>query len=296
MKKGLTGIVLAMMAISILSFVPNFAAADAERPGTWVRMNGNITQWNMTNGNTTRTFGWITANAAIVNKNGTLEKWARVYATWSDLVRAYPGDEHPLGQVNLTDTGGIEGDDHGPGMGNFSLTFSFFTARLLNLSDLSFNKTETGHDFYLTGYWNVSQVTEIINSTWGENTRQITVNWTEEPLAIDATGNLTADWGIVMPPKPGEMPGPIGIGTFELQIDGVGTLSGFAWKSFMWARELNICDFDGQGKVGLSDLVKVARHYGETPGFGNYDPSLDVNGDGRIGIGDLTTIASNIQG
>jgi hypothetical protein len=287
MKKAITGIMVAMMAMSAFCFVPNFANADVEMQGTWVRMNGNIMNWTLTNGTTTRTFGWIVANAAIVNKTGTIHEWAMAHATWSDLMRAYPMDEHPLG-------GGHDFND--TVTGNFSCTFSFYTARLLDLLKLSFNKTETGHDFYLAGYWNVSERTETVNVTWGEYMRQITVTWTETPVAINANGTLVADWGVVVTPQPGEMPGPIGVGTFELQIEGVGTLSGYAWKSFIWARELNICDFDGQGKVDIKDLVKVAKHYGEAPGFGNYDPSLDVNGEGQISIGDLTTVAANIQG
>ncbi|MGA3193021.1 MAG: hypothetical protein ABSD73_11010 [Candidatus Bathyarchaeia archaeon] len=285
MKKAITGIMLAIMAMSVFSFVPNFANADFQSQGTWVRMNGYITQWNTTDGNSTRTFGWIIANAAIVNKNGTTHEWATAYATWSDILRAYPMGEHALGDVNVSDMI----------MGNFSYTFSFYTARLLNVSDLSFNKTETGHDFYLAGIWNVTQRTETINITWsdpttnvpwGDHMRQITITWTDTPVAINANGILVADWG-----------SPYGwVGKFVLSIDGVGTLSGFAWKSIIWTRELNICDLSERGKVDINDLVKVAKHYGEAPGFGNYDPSLDVNGEGQIGIGDLTTIAANIQG
>jgi hypothetical protein len=304
MKKAITVMMLALMAMSVFSFVPNLANADFERQGTWVRMNGFITQWNTTDGNTTTTFGWIVANAAIVNKSGTVHEWAMAHATWSDIMRAYPMGEHPLGDVNVTDTGEAEDRDNHVWSGNFSLTFSFYTARLLNFSELSFNKTETGHDFYLAGYWNASQITETINITsitssgdsWSQYDRQMTVTWTETPLAINKTGTLVADWGVVVLPEPGSIPGPIGVGTFELHIEGVGTLGGFAWKSFIWARELNPCDFDGQGKVDISDLVRVAKHYGEAPGFGNYDPSLDVEGEGQIGIGDLTTVAANIQG
>ncbi|MGD0495535.1 MAG: hypothetical protein ABSB28_05790 [Candidatus Bathyarchaeia archaeon] len=281
MKKAITGIMLAMMAMSVFSFVPNFANADVQSQGTWVRMNGYITQWNMTNGNTTKTFGWIVANAAVVNKNGTVHEWAMAHATWSDIMRAYPLGDHPLGEVNVSETE----------MGNFSYTFSFYTARLLNVTELGFNKTETGHDFYLAGYWNVSERTQTINITWGEHMRQITVTWTDTPVATNANGTLVADWG-----------GVYGwIGKFALSIDGVGTLSGFARKGIEWTHELNICDLgDAQGnprgKVDINDLVKVAKHYGEAPGFGNYDSSLDLNGDGKIDIGDLTTIAANIQG
>jgi hypothetical protein len=82
----------------------------------------------------------------------------------------------------------------------------------------------------------------------------------------------------------------------------LGTLSGYASREFLWAKELNICDLvydangNPRGTVDIYDLVAVAQHYGEAPGFQNSDLTLDVRGDGIIDIGDLTTIAANIQG
>jgi hypothetical protein len=301
MKKVITGIMLAIMTMSLISFLPNVTSADVETEGTWVRMVGNIMNWTFTNGTTTRTFGWIGANAAIVNKTGTIKEWATVHAIWSELV-AHPMDDnaYPLGSGHdFDDSAVVKGE-------NFSITFSFYTARLLNLTDLNFNKTETHHNFYLAGYWNVSEITETINMTWNPSGDpwsqwQITITWNETPVATNATGTLIADWWIVPTPWKGWMPGSTGVGTFELSIDGVGTLSGYIMREFIWTRELNICDLDDangtpRGKVDIYDLVKVAQHYGEGPGFTNYDPSLDVRGDGIIDIGDLTTIAANIQG
>ena len=40
LKKAITGIMLAIMAMSVFSFVPNFANADTQSQGMWVRMNG----------------------------------------------------------------------------------------------------------------------------------------------------------------------------------------------------------------------------------------------------------------
>jgi hypothetical protein len=197
---------------------------------------------------------------------------------------------------------------------NSSYVFSFYTAKLLNLTSLSFNETETGHDFYLEGYWNVSDITETINVTWtlssgdsrSQYSRQITVTTTETPFAINENGTLVADWaakslGLLPSATGGWIHGSTAFGTFELSIDKVGTLSGYAMREFIWKTELNICDLGDangipQGKVDINDLVKVAQHYGEVPGFANYDPSLDLDGNGRIDIGDLTTIAANIQG
>jgi hypothetical protein len=152
MKKMITGIMLAVMAMSVLICVPNVSSAAIQTKSEWVRMNGNVSDWNMTNGTTTETYGWIIANAAIINKTGTMQEWATVQATWSDIMRVYPMDVHPLGGFSINDTVIAKG-------GNYSYTFSYYTAKLLNVSELSFNKTLTGQDLYLAGYWNVSEVT-----------------------------------------------------------------------------------------------------------------------------------------
>jgi len=302
MKKAITVILLAIMTMSIVTFFPNVTSAGAETHGTWIRMNGNIMNWTFTNGTSTRTFGWIVANAAIVNDSGTIKEWAMVHAAWSDIMRAYPMDQHPLGGYGINDSVIVKG-------GNFSYSFSFYTAKLTDLKDLDFNKTETGHDFYLQGLWNVSEITETINITWTDSwspplsqwNRLINITTTETPVVINANGTLVADWKPVVTPWGGQWPGLRGVGTFALSIDGVGTLSGYAARGFTWLSPLNICDLGDatgtpRGKVDIYDLVKVAQHFGEVPGFQNYDPSLDVNGDGKIDIGDLTTIAANIQG
>jgi hypothetical protein len=305
MKKAITGIMLAIMAVSVFSFLPNVTSADAQFQGKWVRMDGNIMNWTLTNGTTVNTFGWVVANAAIVNKTGTIQEWAIVHGIWSELV-AYPmqptDSAYPLGS-------GHDFNDSVIVVGvNFSYTFSFYNAKLVSLTDLSFNKTETGHDFYLAGLWNVSDITETINVTWSSSgddlwpsRPQITVTWTETPVVTDATGTLVADWGVFVTPWGGEWPGYTGVGSFVLSIDGVGQLSGYAARGFQWLTPLNICDLGDatgtpSGTVNINDLVKVALHYGEAPGFSDYDPSLDVRGDGIIDIGDLTTIAANIQG
>lgn len=36
------------------------------------------------------------------------------------------------------------------------------------------------------------------------------------------------------------------------------------------------------------------QHYGEMPGWGNYDPKMDLSGDLKIDIADLSTVAANM--
>jgi hypothetical protein len=53
---------------------------------------------------------------------------------------------------------------------------------------------------------------------------------------------------------------------------------------------------DGDGKVNINDLVKMAKRYKAVPGTRGYSLDFDFNGAGMIDIGDLTTLAANIEG
>lgn len=50
-------------------------------------------------------------------------------------------------------------------------------------------------------------------------------------------------------------------------------------------------DVDGDGRVGIIDIVIVALHFGGTPETSNYNLLLDLNLDFKINIVDLVTVA-----
>ncbi|AEI45555.1 fibronectin type III domain-containing protein [Paenibacillus mucilaginosus] len=50
-------------------------------------------------------------------------------------------------------------------------------------------------------------------------------------------------------------------------------------------------DFDGDGRVGLSDLVRISGHYGQTAEQAGYEPQFDLNRDGRIDRTDIQYVA-----
>ena len=52
-------------------------------------------------------------------------------------------------------------------------------------------------------------------------------------------------------------------------------------------------DLNGDGKVGLDDLVILAQAYGSRPGDPNWNPVADIDGDGVVGLSDLVILAQH---
>ena len=52
-------------------------------------------------------------------------------------------------------------------------------------------------------------------------------------------------------------------------------------------------DVDGDGSVGIFDIVTMADVYGSQEGDPDYNPNCDIDGDGDIDIFDIVMAASN---
>jgi hypothetical protein len=52
-------------------------------------------------------------------------------------------------------------------------------------------------------------------------------------------------------------------------------------------------DLNGDGTVGLADLVILAQAYGSRPGDPNWNPVADIDGDGLVGLSDLVILAQH---
>jgi len=157
-----------------------------------------------------------------------------------------------------------------------NFAFSFYAARLVNTTNVMMNYS--GYNLFISGLWNVVKITTTINVD--ENGGLVDFTRTIEPVVTGAYGELHvfANWHL-----------------FELSITGIDVLSGFVVRVFFFFREINICDIDGDGKVDLLDLVKVARRYRTMPGLFGYDHDMDFNFDDKIDMADLTTLAANIE-
>ncbi|UCH32427.1 MAG: hypothetical protein JSV05_03345 [Candidatus Bathyarchaeota archaeon] len=251
MYKKITVFMLALLAIG--NFIPAIAQAeDVSIQKTWVRMRGRITQWGAS-----PAFGWICAHAKLVNVTDISREWAAARAIWTQhqpMVSTHPPTE------------------------NF--TISFFITKLIDTTLVELNYS--GYDFYISGLWNVYNVTFAYYVDGSGNL--LGFSMTLEALIIQGEGELCVlnDWH-----------------DFQLRIDGIDLLSGDVIMYAVGQWEIKICDVNGDGvgdgKVDIHDLVRVARRYGSMPGLGSYDIEMDFNFDFRIDIGDLTTLAANIE-
>ena len=52
-------------------------------------------------------------------------------------------------------------------------------------------------------------------------------------------------------------------------------------------------DLNGDGTVGLDDLVMLAQAYGCRPGDPNWNPVADINGDGVVDLADLVILVQH---
>jgi hypothetical protein len=52
-------------------------------------------------------------------------------------------------------------------------------------------------------------------------------------------------------------------------------------------------DVNGDGYVGIDDIVAVAEHFGTAPGDPDWDPKYDINSDDYVGIDDIVAVAEH---
>ena len=260
MRKTITFALLAILAISSFSIVLNLASGDTQLDKTWGRMNGMINRWGEN-----PVLGHIRADAFVANVNGTVREWARVFAMWTN--RTVELDD-PNMNLQPLEPGGI-------------FTIQFYAARLTNNTEILFNLTD--YDLYIAGNWTVMNITTTV--TADELGHPASITRTFEPIVSDVHGELKVNKTTMVMPKP-----------FELKIDGVDILKGFAFRQMIRHIEMKFFDVDGDGKVDIRDLVKTARRYKAVPGMRGYSMDFDFNGNGMIDIGALTTIAANIEG
>ncbi|MCZ8518223.1 MULTISPECIES: fibronectin type III domain-containing protein [Paenibacillus] len=58
---------------------------------------------------------------------------------------------------------------------------------------------------------------------------------------------------------------------------------------------VNQADFDGDGQIGLSDLVLISQHHGTKQGQPGYDPRFDLDHNGQVDGKDVQQVANQVS-
>ncbi|MGD0451379.1 MAG: hypothetical protein ABSA79_10050 [Candidatus Bathyarchaeia archaeon] len=254
---AVSGISLAGAKPSMVSpstMAPNMSSALAMR--SYIRINGNITQWG-----TTAVNGALQTQAgASTRVDLSTNQIATATAIWTTNI------SRPIVDVEAKQ--------------NF--TYVFYEARLTNASVSTLSTTTVGTNYFLNGTWNVytvvsnvtiitndqGQITNVHRSTdtsiqkaYGELT--VTDNWTKFTLAIKGIDPLT------------------------------GSVSRSVQRQTQF-NQFKVTDDTTTNAVTKADVAEVIRSYGSMPGWGNYDAKMDFCGHYKIDIADLSTVASNM--
>jgi hypothetical protein len=168
----------------------------------------------------------------------------------------------------------------GPTPKSTNFTYSFYAASLINTTVAALN--HTGYDFYVSGLWTVYNVTFTYSGQRFDHCNEsVTV------VKQNATGDLAVS-------------GPISDLNFTVSIASFNDVNGSVQRMVISHRRILDGDFTGKGYVDIFDLVTLAHHIGETPGFGQGLDNLrdvetyDLNFDFHIDIYTLVTVANEI--
>jgi len=227
-----------------------------------VQVAGRVTAFGSSNAS-----GVLNANARITNTTG--ENMSEAQVTWIPL----------SGPLPVISPGWV--NNHATG----SYNYSFYSATLINTTIVALNYT--GYDFYVSGLWDVLNVTFSYTGASYQNFKTAT-----SYVRQNATGTLEVY---------GSGPSLTGK-NFTLSIAGFDNVTGPVDRFVINAKTILEGDVLNHGVVDIFDLVYVARRIGETPGdpksggLANFEEvqKACVTGDFQVSIYDLVTVATEI--
>jgi hypothetical protein len=293
MKKLIAAILIAVLAAGALSV---FANAEAKGPMNWRNFGRNQDHGfghGNENGNAPVLQNFVRVNAVATDwgtakVNGTIQAQSRTLVLNVDEMRQ---GVSATAMWTTNTSRHITGDDENEDLSEqefehgakVNSTFTFYTAKLVEANVSSLN--EGTNDFFINGTWNVYNVTntfEVI--TEGGNIVSFHRNTEAKVLATKAYGefNVTTGWTKF---------------TLDIEYRDASILSGLVTRqrtSSTQCSAFKILD-DNVATFTKADLRELAKAYGATPGWGNYDQRMDYNFDYKIDITDLTTAAANVN-
>ena len=262
-KKTLVFAIIGVLLASTLTVAIDFAAAMPPNTGniatnrllsaSWIRINGIISKLD---GSTVR---------------GQLQTQARVAVHQSSDIRQLTA------ATAIWTTEAASAAEKAKESSDF--TYTYYIARLPDVSVSPTSKIESPSTYFLDGTWNVAKVVlTVTTQTNADGT--VTKHRTQDISTTQHTGTLTVGTG----------------NTFILHIDGVGDLTGSIYRSITrsWFNPFKMTDDSTTNAVTRSDVKAIAQNYGVMPGWGNFNSNMDFNHNNRVDIADISTVAAHM--
>ncbi len=265
-NKAIIATVVSILLISSLALAVEYAAAkpsimeniidnvsNRRTEASWVRMNGNISQWGTAD---VKGGLQLQARTAVHESSGSKQLTSATAIWTTNISRA-------IQSVRAKE--------------NF--TYVFYTARLTNSSVSTLSADASTSSYFLNGTWTLSKVTSTITVNTDENGTITHVNRNQDITPTQAYGELTINGN-----------------QFTLNIDGSDQLSGSVYRQITrsWFNPFKMTDDSTNNAVTHTDVKTIAKCYGNMPGWGNFDASMDFNNNYRVDIADISTVAANL--
>lgn len=221
----------------------------------YIRIDGVINKWG-----TTPATGLIQTQAKVATfTNSNTAQLAAATAIWTtNLTR-------PISAV----------------ISKENFTYTYYAARLRNASVSALSASTSSTNYILNGTWNVFTVVNNVTVYTNADGAITRIHRSSDTTIEQAFGtlNVTDNWT-----------------KFTLSINGINPLTGSVLRWVQRAVQFNPFSVTESvsNVVTRADVSAVAQAYGSSPGYGNYNPSLDVCGHFKIDICDLSTVAANV--
>ncbi len=261
-KKASIIAITAILLVSSIAVTIEFAAAKPT-------MMGNLIE-NMSNRHIQSS--WVRLNGNI-DQWGTQDVRGELHAQARTSVHESSGSKSVASASAIWTTNLTRQIQSVRSRENF--TYVFYVARLPN-STLT---TDGNGNFTFSGTWNYAKVTSTVTVYTDENGTITRVHRDQDATPLTASGELK-----------------ISGGNFTLSINGIDTLSGVVHRSITraWFNPFKMTDDSSSSIVTHSDVKAIGKCYGNMPGWGNFDDSMDFNHNYRIDVADISTVASNM--
>jgi hypothetical protein len=164
-----------------------------------------------------------------------------------------------------------------PGQATEDKTYTYFIARLP--ADSTPSLTPTTGTYTISGNWKVAEVTVTITVEKDSQGIITNVHKEQDIKPSTPTGTLTID---------------IENNKFTLKIGTDPELTGSIYRSVTrsWSNPFKMTDDTTSNTITRIDVKTIAKCYGASPGWGNFDLGMDFNHNYRVDIADISSVAA----